>query len=355
MTKSQQLKRAIQRSFYKLGYKIQRVTEEERKAFFQFEQDAAGPTPEGVFGAGLQRLGELRQRYEAVRLPVALHSVWGARKSAGSIADVGLDGVDLRRFRGHSSYVWDYGSSTLEATRLKYYLFAEAVRRKDAAGLLDQLNEDGAFGCTTFEYAGIGRVGRDLLDSVVEINFLHRHLGLLERDDLGVLDIGAGYGRMAHRLLQANPRQQVYTCVDAVPESTFLCEYYLKFRGLQDRAEVVPLDEVETRLLRSKYSLALNIHSFSECTYAAIEWWLQRIRQLGVRYLMIVPNDQAQFLSTEPDRSRRDYAPLLQSLGYQPVAQEPVFEDENVQALVGVRDIMFLFELRAADDVLLAQ
>lgn len=346
MTRSQQVKRAMQRAFHRLGYKIERVTAEEREAFFRFDAGSAGPSAEDVFGS-LDRLAELRRRYAEVQLPVAVHSVWGARRSAGRIADIGLSGVDLRRFRGHSSYVWDYGGARLEAAQLKYYLFAEAVRANDEAGLLQRLKEDGAFGCATFSYAGIGRVSRDLLDSVAEINFLQRHLKVLDRDDLGVLDIGAGYGRMAHRLLEANPALPAYTCVDAIPESTFLCEFYLRHRGLDSRAEVIPLDEVDAALTADRHGLALNIHSFSECTYAAVEWWLRRIQEMGVRHLMIVPNDEDQFLSTETDHSRRDYAPLLDSLGYSEVAREPVFADENVRELLGVRDSRFLFELRA--------
>jgi SAM-dependent methyltransferase len=181
---------------------------------------------------------------------------------------------------------------------------------------------------------------------VLEISFLHRHLRVLERNDLRVLDIGAGYGRMAHRMLTANPGLRSYTCVDAVPESTFLSEFYLRYRGFADKAQVVPLDEVEQHFAKSAgYDLALNIHSFSECTYAAVEWWLMQIARLGVRHLMIIPNDPEQFLATESDFSKRDFLPLIEKLGYRLVAKEPVFEDPAVQELLGVKDNMYLFEL----------
>lgn len=348
MIKSQQLKRAIQRSLRKLGYSIYRLSEEERKAYGRFEQHASSQTLATVFGSDLGRLNELRQRYAAVRLPVASHSIWESRKTSDTMSDIGWGGVDLRSFRGHSAYVWDYGTGNFEATNLKYYLFTQAVRQKDRLQLLAKLREDGAFGCTTFDYAGVGRVSRDLLDSVVEINFLQQHMGLLDRDDVSVLDIGAGYGRMAHRVLDSHPGIRAYTCVDAIPESTFLCEYYLKFRGLAERAQVIPLDELEARLQSGAYTLALNIHSFSECTYAAIEWWLRRVQSLGIRHLMIVPNDPDQFLSMESNRSRRDYAPLLEELGYHLVAREPVFDDPQEQALIGIRDHMYLFEYASA-------
>ncbi|WP_182481568.1 putative sugar O-methyltransferase [Nocardioides immobilis] len=336
------LKRGLQRALRHRGYALYRLTAEERAAI---ERRDDRESLDSVFGPSLDRLQELRRRYSEVDLPVAIHSVWGARKTRRGTTDIGWGGVDLRNFRGHSAYVWDYGSASFEATNLKFYLFTEAVRRKDRLGLLGTLTEDGAFGCSTYEYEGTGPVSRDLLDSVVEINFLDKHVGVVQRDDLRVLDIGAGYGRLAHRMLEAQPRIQSFTCVDAVPESTFLCEFYLAERGLEERVSVVPLDELTTTFESNPdYNLAINVHSFSECTYAAVEWWLQRLVDLEVRHLMIVPNNPAAFLSLEVDHRRRDYAPLLDQLGFKLVAQEPVFDDPQVQALIGVRDNMFLFE-----------
>lgn len=346
MNTSLRLKRVIQRALRKRGYALHRLTAEERKAFERYEQRGFSETPEAIFGPRLERLNDLRRRYAAVRLPVAIHSMWASRGESDNSIELGWTEVDLARFRGSSAYVWDYGTLNNEIDNLKYYLYTQAVGQKDHLRLLDMLKEDGAFGCLTFEYAGVGRVSRDLLDSVVEINFLDRHLGIMKRDDLRVLDVGAGYGRMAHRMLEAHPGIESYTCVDAVPESTFLCEFYLDHRGLAERAHVIPLDELDAKLQPSEgYTLAMNIHSFSECTYAAIEWWLHRIKLLGIRHLLIVPNDPNRFLSLESDRSHRDYSPLLQELGFRLIAQEPVFEDPQVQTLIGVRDSMYLFEI----------
>lgn len=346
MNAPQLLKRAVARSLHKRGYHLRRLSDQERHLLEHRERRRdPSETPEAVFGPQLIRLDELRRRYAEVRLPIAIHSMWASRGGSSESVDIGWTGIDLTRFRGSAAYVWDYGTLSTEIDQLKYYLFSQAVRRKDHLHLLERLTEDGAFGCSTFEYTGLGRVSRDLLDSVNEISFLDRRLGIMERDDLRVLDIGAGYGRTAHRLLEAHPGIQSYTCVDAVPESTFLCEFYLKHRGLEGRAEVIPLDELEERLQPvAGYNLALNIHSFSECTYAAVEWWLRRLDQLGVRHLLIVPNDPTRLLSLEPDGSHRDYLPLLQELGYGLIAREPVFDDPQVQSLIGVHDHMFLFE-----------
>lgn len=331
----------------RLGYSLYRLSAEERERLSLQQRALSGQTLADVFGADLPKLHELRERYSRVTFAAARHSVWGTKADAdGSHAAIGWGGMDLRQFRANNAYVWSYSTPIAQVNRLRHFVFARAAQRKDAARLLERLTEDGAFGCEVFDYPGIGVVSRDLLDSVIEINFLQRHLGILDGSGLRVLDIGAGYGRMAHRMLTAHPRIASYTCVDAVPESTFVCGFYLKHRGLQDRAHVLPLDEIEQNLIPGNFNLALNIHSFSECTYAAIEWWLTRLTQLQVRHLMIVPNDPELFQSMEPDGSRRDYAPLLRDLGYALIACEPVFDDPAEQELINVRDNMYLFELR---------
>lgn len=346
------LKLLAQKILVRMGYTIRRLSAQERSAFMELQRPNASSFDD-VFGARKARLEELRRRYAQVDSPVAAHSVWAHRDSKANLVSTGLAGVDLTRFRASSSYVWNYyGLADSETERLKYYVFQQSIRSNDAAGLLATLTEDGAFGCQTFEFDGMAPVSRDLLDSVAEINFLQRHLGVLDRDDMRVLDIGAGYGRMAHRLLEANPAMTGYTCVDAVPESTFLCEFYLEFRGLRDRADVIPLDEVDTRL-NGPFEVALNIHSFSECTYDAVEWWLQRVQKLDIPYLMIVPNpdarfetDSDRFVTSEPDGSKRNYLPMLTELGYSQVARESLVDDA-ARSVLGVDDVMFLFSSRS--------
>ncbi len=155
------------------------------------------------------RLSSLRESYARVNLPVTTHSRWAE--------DVVDWLVDLRRFRGDTLFVWHFRELP-RLTALKYFIYAEYVRAHDPASLLERLGEDGAFGCWSFDVNGRVRYSRDLLDSVTQIYFLDRHLGVLERPSLRVLDIGAGYGRLAHRMAQAVPNLVDYCCVDAVPE-----------------------------------------------------------------------------------------------------------------------------------------
>ena len=178
-------------------------------------------------------------------------------------------------------------------------------------------------------------ISGDVLESVNELLFLQRQLDVLRTRDLRVLDIGAGYGRLAHRMTQAHDSLADYCCVDAIAESTFLCEYYLRFRGISPPARVVPLDQLG-RLEAGKFDLAVNIHSFSEMPLAAIEWWLSQLAGLRVPHLFVVRNGAEGMFSTEPDGTRRDLMPLFADAGYRLAAREPVIDDRAVREITRV-------------------
>jgi SAM-dependent methyltransferase len=282
------------------------------------------------------RLRELRAAYAALDLPVLGASRW-SREAVD-------DFLDLRWFRGETLITWHYRESR-RVSELKFFVLLRYVQDRDALGLLDQLEEDGAFGCWTFSYPGRGLVSRDLLDSVNELSFLERELQLSERESFSVLDIGAGYGRLGHRAAAAFPNLRDWCCADAIPESTFVSDYYLRHRGSTPPARVVRLDELEQELYPGAFDLAVNVHSFSECTLAAIEWWIELLRRLEVPRLLVVPNEPEELLSLEPDGSRRDFAPLLERAGYRLQRREPVLADPAVEELVGVRDRFHLYGL----------
>jgi hypothetical protein len=193
-------------------------------------------------------------------------------------------------------------------------------------------------------------VSRDLLDSVNEITFLETELGI-SRWSSSLLDIGAGYGRLVARLAAACPGLRRVLATDAVAESTFLSEFYLRFRGLHDRAEAVPFDEIERRLEHEPIAGAVNVHSFSETTHSSICWWLDLLVKHRVRYLMIVPNagpdHGATLLTREPGGAPPiDYSRSLDERGYALVTKRPKYTASSVQKL-GVSPTHYhLFELR---------
>lgn len=281
------------------------------------------------------RLVELRQLYAAVNLPVTQHSRWAGRHA--------LSSMNMQTFRGQTAFIWTY-PELARSMQLKYYILANHVHRR-APQLMERMPEDGAFGSVCYDFEQYGRVSRDRLDSALEIDFLDRHLGILKKPDLRVLDIGAGYGRLAHRVSSVADNLADYCCVDAVPESTFFCEYYARHRGLAPKVRVVPLPEVVSASTSlGRFDVAINVHSFSECSHAAIGWWLDRVRDLGIPYLFIVPNDACSFLSSEVDGSKLDFLGRIEAAGYRVKVSEPVFSDADVRALVDIRDHFYLFE-----------
>jgi len=334
------VKQLARRAVRRAGYEVVRVAPvDERYAAPSFQTTPLPPGAAAELRGDNPRLVELRERYARATVPMAQRTMWRPTYLEAE--------VDLAHFRGDNSYVWQFRNVGAEARR-KYYLYLRDLESRDARGLLRALGEDGAFGCWTFEFDGRPTVSRDLLDSINEIYFLHEHTQVLDRTGWTVLDIGAGYGRLAHRLMTAAPGLGTYVCLDAVAESTFLCEYYTRFRGLGDRVEVVPLDEITTRLGGRRADLAVNVHSFSEMSTAAIRGWLQVVADAQTAWLLIVPNDNDKLLSFEESGERRDFSGLPGEFGYDLAVQAPVFVDPTMREMTAMHYEFFLYRRRGA-------
>ena len=297
--------------------------------------DTGTPLPPGAadeLRGDNPRLVELRREYAAVDGPLSRHSFWTDEYRRVE--------VDLAYFRGDTAYVWQH--RRLGDLRLKLFVYLQYIEQLDQRSLLPTLGEDGAFGCWSYEFAGHPRVSRDLLDSVNELYYLDRAWGLFDRRGFSILDIGAGYGRLAHRTIAAVPGLERYYCVDAVPESTFLSEYYLRYRGVDDRAIVVPLPELDA-LPVGGIDLAVNIHSFSEMSIEAIDAWLAHLVRLRVPNLLVIPNDAEGLLSVEDDGSRREAEGRILHAGYVRTGEEPIFLEPNLPDLLGVADRYYFY------------
>lgn len=257
------------------------------------------------------RLLELERRYAAFDPAVITPSVWSKDT---------IDERSLRFFRGDNPYVWQRPG--FNSNELAYALSYLSLKAGSAASILNKLPEDGQFGAKT---VSIDKrlVSRDLLDSVREIEFLQVHAGL-GNSAHSVLDIGAGYGRLAHRLNETTGANVSIFATDAFPQSTFLAEYYLRFRKAE-RARVIPLDEVEAFLASNPIDVATNIHSFSECTPEAIAWWVQRLARHDVRYLMVIPNGEARdgSIRCQINRGGGDMEAIFENFGYRIKVREP--------------------------------
>jgi hypothetical protein len=326
------LKRAFDAALARRGYErvpSQLVYPWQRRGIPQPSHSGA-PLPAGaaeLLSAENPRLGELQRRYRELASPMAADPVcWTPALIASA---------DLRQFRGDNPYIHQLRGRNMN--EIGYALSFYSLQRSaeiERLGLLQRLDEDGLFGVHTFVIDG-RRVSRDLIDSTLELAFLDRHLGISRPPVRTILDIGAGYGRLAHRAVTAFPETVRYLCTDAIATSTFLCEYYLGFRGVAGRtespAQVVPLDELESAIIPGAVDIALNIHSFSECAPGAIDAWLAFLARKRVGHLMLVPN----FIDADGVTMRTnegvDFTRIVAQHGYRLVASEPKFPDPLVQ------------------------
>lgn len=244
------------------------------------------------------RLRELRRRYRGH--PAARTSSWSDSHLVGKI--------DMAYFRGDNQYLFQARGTEGAA----YALSTLYLQENDPLHLLDRFDEDGAFGALTTVVEG-RVVSRDLLDSALEINYLARMLGADRLAKARVLDIGAGYGRLGHRLGQWSGDVQ-YLATDAVPLSTFLSEYYLAYRHTPG-ARVIPIDEMDAALQSGGIDVAVNVHSFAEAPRDSVAWWLTQIAAADVPHLLIVHGSEELF-TEERSLKRGYYDDVLCSLGY---------------------------------------
>lgn len=279
------------------------------------------------------RLKELQKRYANFDSEVTVPLVW----EEGIVRS-----DDLRYFRGDNAYVWQLRGQNMNI--MGYALTMFYVKSIDKLGLLQQLEEDDYFGNFTFLIDN-KKISRDILDSINEIYFLDKYLNISSLNDLTILDIGAGYGRLAHHMVEALSNIKTYFCTDAFATSTFISEYYLRFRNLGNKAKVLPLDEIESSLKNQTVDVAVNVHSFSECRISAIEWWLSLLEKYRIKYLMIVPNagDHGGELLLTNDR--QDISKVVEKYGYNLIAKEPKFSDPVVQKYAINPTYYYLFEL----------
>jgi SAM-dependent methyltransferase len=158
-------------------------------------------------------------------------------------------------------------------------------------------------------------ISRDLLDSVAEIYALESRVGLLSKRQWRILDIGAGYGRLAHRMIEAGVSLESYLCLDGVPLSTEICRFYLAARRVPSVVRSVSLMEIDFDN-PPRADLAVAIHSLSEMPIAAVSAWVALVARSGADYLAVVPNDPERIQSTEPDGRHESLERVIAASGF---------------------------------------
>lgn len=279
------------------------------------------------------KLIELQKRYSVLDKAVTAPGLW---------KNDYLRAEDILYFRGDNAYVFQLRGENMNI--MGYALTLFYLKSIDKLDLLSKLKEDDFFGIFTFTIDD-KLVSRDLLDSIIEIYFIENHLNISSScGNFNILDIGAGYGRLAHRFINAIPNVHYY-CTDAIALSTFISDYYLRFRKLEGRAKVVPLNEIEDLLKKQPIDIALNIHSFSECRISAVEWWASLLSKSRVRYLMIVPNSLDHGGTLLLTNDREDIKGIVEKHGYKLIFKDPKYRDPVLQKYAINPTYHYLFEL----------
>lgn len=229
--------------------------------------------------------------------------------------------ASLPNFAAHPVFL-DQSQSPAEYQSVADYVFTETRGQLDPEGML----RDAEFGARVVETTH-GKLTRAWLDSCVETLFLGRHMP--ENFGARILDIGAGYGRLAATLhtLWTPEADMRYVCVDPVPISTKICRDYCS--RFAPKVEVPSLPDFLCLHNRKEYQfdLAINIHSWNECTREQISAWLDLLDELKVPNLFTVSHGQddgsieASYYAWEPGRP--SWKPLLEER-WQIVAQENI-------------------------------
>lgn len=288
---------------------------------------------EEAFRLDPARLAELTLRYAAFGgAPGDQESVANAYERAD---------VDLRRFRGEGAYLPDRRDGNHRWTLVRT---ARHLGTIDHGGLLARMPEDSAFGARVVPSV-VGPVSRDRLDSFAEIEFVADRVPL-DQPGFRVIDIGAGYGRLALRLVQAFDRIEV-VATDAIPMSTAIAEAYLAARGAGPRARVVPIDEIDAEIAARPPDLAMMVHVTAEMPAAAVAWWLRRIAGAGVAWLFVVPDAGDHGGTRLISADQVDLVPMFAASGYDLADQRSKYVDHAMQRH-GVSPTMYYLFTRAA-------
>ena len=238
-----------------------------------------------------------------------------------------LGDLDLVYFRGDNPYV--HQSRGNQQSKFAYLITYFWLKSKYSKDLLS-LKEEESFGVMTYVIDN-KIISRDLLDSFNEILFLKEHFFNNYKSNVNVLEIGAGYGRLAKWITKNTNYISHYYCIDAIAESTFISDYFLKRYNEINRTTVVPIHQRKIFLENKNITLAVNIHSFSEMAFDFIQFWIKEVIKLRIPYLFIVPNAGHNYKGELISFDNIKFEKLIESSGYELVIKRDKYIEPNIQ------------------------
>jgi len=218
----------------------------------------------------------------------------------------------------HSSHNW--GAARLiqlcQAAR-------DATRLEDGFQLFDLFVDDGAFGVLRFRLPDGEVVTWDQIISARDLSLLCQWVGLTPADTPLLVDIGAGYGRLVHRFLQAFPSSYALA-LDSVPGTSAMAELYLATRGCAGRVEIDGPRRLLAPLPPGRPRIATNIHSWSEAPLISIEAWLEALATAQIDWLLLATHDESA-VTLELDGPHQPMLPAFLAGGWTLVHDQPRF------------------------------
>ncbi len=276
----------------------------------------------------LRHINRWERRKVEIQIPT---SMWRVKKL--------YKRLNLPHFRSDNQYIYQTrDNNTPDSTVLTY----KYVANNDKLCVLVRSKETGEFGSEIVRIPTYGLVSRDLLDSANELNFLENVIGLSKIVNLTIFDIGAGYGRLAVHSIATLENIEKHVCLDAVPGSLGICEFYLKYKQLNP--EKYHISFLPEDYLPPKNSIAVAIHSFSEMPLESVLYWIEFLKKMEVDWILIVPNREKhkgkKLLATEVNGSRTDYSGMLLKNGYENYGIFPKYNDPDIQEF-GISPTMY--------------
>lgn len=221
------------------------------------------------------------------------------------------------KFREDNVYVWQ----TRTYNEINFFISYLYCQRIDKLELRDKIKENGDFGVETYLVDG-KTISRDFIDSLIEVNYLEEMLHISQIPNLHVLDIGAGYGRLARRITEAFPEVHI-TCLDAIPTSTCISKIYLEKEIQANRVTVRGLDTI-AEIPKGQIRVALNVHSFSEMSLASVSEWVGLLVEKEIPDVFVVPNGEALTLN-----DGTDFGFLFKDAGYRIVDRRSKYQGDG--------------------------
>jgi hypothetical protein len=157
------------------------------------------------------------------------------------------------------------------------------------------------------EYSETSPLRASDLDTIMEINLISRFAQIEDREQLYVLEVGGGYGRLAEAFLSVFGDQVKYVLVDAVPASLYYAFEYLRSSypelriGFYYANDELDLSKYDCYIAPAwyfddlnakrdyKYDVCINIASFQEMEQEQVEYYVDLFDDVaklnGVIYL----------------------------------------------------------------------